>query len=270
MKTVILRFGMSSETFLRLFSRAPRMMIESRDSRILAKAVEPSANAPRIAVHDVRPRSAHRAVCPVGGAGLGAGRLPDDGKRWRQVTETVGVTAARVAELCPRDGADALLGRLRGLDLGHGRAGRRAVRPLRAGDPDGRPAGVGGPQYLFAAATFLGDMRPRSRSPATRTRLESVARLDGVRQARAASATPTRSSTAGFGIGPAAGRVELRLRGAWLWRPITDDITKPVVVPTVSGTLGTQGWYTSDVTVSWSVSDPESAVRVRLPAGDAA
>lgn len=38
------------------------------------------------------------------------------------------------------------------------------------------------------------------------------------------------------------------------------DTTPPVIVPTVAGTLGTNGWYTSDVTISWSVTDPESAI----------
>jgi hypothetical protein len=38
------------------------------------------------------------------------------------------------------------------------------------------------------------------------------------------------------------------------------DTTPPVVVPTIAGTLGSNGWYTSNVTVTWTVSDPESGV----------
>jgi hypothetical protein len=38
------------------------------------------------------------------------------------------------------------------------------------------------------------------------------------------------------------------------------DTTPPVITPNVSGTLGNNGWYTSDVTVSWTVTDPESRV----------
>jgi hypothetical protein len=38
------------------------------------------------------------------------------------------------------------------------------------------------------------------------------------------------------------------------------DTTPPVITPNVSGTLGNNGWYTSNVTVSWTVSDPESSV----------
>jgi hypothetical protein len=38
------------------------------------------------------------------------------------------------------------------------------------------------------------------------------------------------------------------------------DTSAPVIAPAVSGTLGTNGWYTGDVRVEWSVSDPDSAI----------
>ena len=38
------------------------------------------------------------------------------------------------------------------------------------------------------------------------------------------------------------------------------DTTPPVLVPTVTGTLGSGGWYTSDVHVTWSVTDPQSSI----------
>ena len=38
------------------------------------------------------------------------------------------------------------------------------------------------------------------------------------------------------------------------------DSTPPTIAPTVSGTLGSNGWYVSDVAVSWTVTDPESPV----------
>ncbi len=38
------------------------------------------------------------------------------------------------------------------------------------------------------------------------------------------------------------------------------DNTAPVISPTVNGTLGNNGWYTSDVTLSWDVVDAESAI----------
>jgi hypothetical protein len=38
------------------------------------------------------------------------------------------------------------------------------------------------------------------------------------------------------------------------------DTTPPVINPIVIGTLGQNGWYVSNVAVTWSVTDPESAV----------
>lgn len=38
------------------------------------------------------------------------------------------------------------------------------------------------------------------------------------------------------------------------------DTTAPVITPNVVGTLGANGWYVSDVTVSWTVVDAESAI----------
>jgi hypothetical protein len=38
------------------------------------------------------------------------------------------------------------------------------------------------------------------------------------------------------------------------------DATPPVITPTVSGALGQNGWYTSNVGISWSVTDPDSPV----------
>jgi hypothetical protein len=41
---------------------------------------------------------------------------------------------------------------------------------------------------------------------------------------------------------------------------IVADTTPPVIVPHVTGTVGNNGWYRSNVTVTWSVSDPESGI----------
>ncbi|MFN0167969.1 MAG: hypothetical protein ACKV22_16210 [Bryobacteraceae bacterium] len=38
------------------------------------------------------------------------------------------------------------------------------------------------------------------------------------------------------------------------------DTTPPVITPTITGTIGANGWYTSNVSVAWSVTDPESGV----------
>lgn len=38
------------------------------------------------------------------------------------------------------------------------------------------------------------------------------------------------------------------------------DVTAPDITPNITGTLGSNGWYTSDVTVGWSVTDGESVI----------
>ena len=43
-------------------------------------------------------------------------------------------------------------------------------------------------------------------------------------------------------------------------RASLSDPTGPVLSPTVNGTLGANGWYTSDVSLTWNVTDPESPV----------
>ncbi len=40
---------------------------------------------------------------------------------------------------------------------------------------------------------------------------------------------------------------------------LTDDTTPPTITPDIQVTLGQNGWYTSDVTLSWAVVDNESA-----------
>jgi len=38
------------------------------------------------------------------------------------------------------------------------------------------------------------------------------------------------------------------------------DSTPPVITKDVTGTVGTNGWYTTNVGVDWTVSDPQSAI----------
>ena len=49
--------------------------------------------------------------------------------------------------------------------------------------------------------------------------------------------------------------------------PVSLDVTAPDVVATISGTLGSNGWYRSNVTVTWTVSDGQSAVTSRTNCG---
>jgi hypothetical protein len=41
---------------------------------------------------------------------------------------------------------------------------------------------------------------------------------------------------------------------------VNPDNTGPVITPNISGTLGNNDWYASDVTLTWTVTDPESTV----------
>ena len=41
---------------------------------------------------------------------------------------------------------------------------------------------------------------------------------------------------------------------------VPGDPTPPVVTPIIVGTLGLQGWYVTNVTLSWSIVDPESII----------
>src|SRR5205807_7980901 len=38
------------------------------------------------------------------------------------------------------------------------------------------------------------------------------------------------------------------------------DTNPPIISPQISGTLGNNGWYRSNVGVSWNVTDPESGI----------
>jgi len=42
--------------------------------------------------------------------------------------------------------------------------------------------------------------------------------------------------------------------------PTPTDNTGPVITPNIAGTKGDNDWYTSDVTVTWTVTDPESTI----------
>lgn len=57
----------------------------------------------------------------------------------------------------------------------------------------------------------------------------------------------------------ALNRTQTSGRSAITWTK-PSDLTPPVITPSVSGTLSATGWYTSDVNVSWTVTDAESPV----------
>ena len=61
---------------------------------------------------------------------------------------------------------------------------------------------------------------------------------------------------AAYHVGSSSYRNNYTIAAANFKKPA--DTTPPVITPTVTGTLS-GGWYTSNVTIAWSVADPESA-----------
>ena len=61
-----------------------------------------------------------------------------------------------------------------------------------------------------------------------------------------------------FVLAAAAAAAGLGLSGAATGQ--ASDPTPPVITPSVTGTLGDNGWHRSNATVGWSVSDPESGI----------
>lgn len=55
-----------------------------------------------------------------------------------------------------------------------------------------------------------------------------------------------------YNVGPTAFTLQVN-------NPAPSDTTAPVIDSTIVGTLGNNGWYTSDVSLSWTITDPESA-----------
>ena len=103
------------------------------------------------------------AAAPAGAAP--PGNLSDDGngKRWRQLTQTTGLTPDQVAQVCPRDGETRCAGSVGSRDLtGWVWATGAQVRALMGlYEPaivTADPPVVGGPEYLGSAMGFLEDM----------------------------------------------------------------------------------------------------------------
>jgi hypothetical protein len=78
--------------------------------------------------------------------------------------------------------------------------------------------------------------------------------------AGAITGTPTASGSFSFTIEGEDANGFVAQRSYVLDIPAPPDSTPPVIVPTVNGTLGSNGWYTSDVSISWSVTDDGSAI----------
>lgn len=73
-----------------------------------------------------------------------------------------------------------------------------------------------------------------------------------------ASASVVGINRNGFMVGSTSGASPSAMRWRVVEKPV--DNTAPVITSSVSGTQGQNGWYTSNVSVSWSVTDAESPV----------
>jgi alpha-tubulin suppressor-like RCC1 family protein len=73
----------------------------------------------------------------------------------------------------------------------------------------------------------------------------------------ALSGTPTSVGTFSFTV---EGEDANGFVGSRAYSLAVADPTPPVITPSVTGTLGNNGWYRSDVDISWTVNDAESAI----------
>jgi hypothetical protein len=208
------------------------------------------------------------AVAGPAGAGLDDGH----GKEWRQLDETKGLTWSQVAQLCPRDGATPCAGSIgpRSLDGWTWATDAQVVALLGQYEPailTATPPSVSGGAYFGSAIGFLGVMRNTG----------FISLYGGYTEWTAGWTSSTNEAGqplegrvgfgwwppgGGFGVAPAVDQPD-GTRGVWLWRPTGVDYSPPVITPTVSGTLGQNGWYVSDVSVGFDVADAESEITSR-------
>jgi Ca2+-binding RTX toxin-like protein len=176
-----------------------------------------------------------------------------------------GATWAQVAAVCPTDGATPCNGVVAGQDItGWVWATEAQARDLM---DDYAPElatvdSVGGQAYWMAAAGFVGFIGITGYQSLTYSYSEWTygwtASKRGDLPVGIGASWSHPFFNGGLGIGALAD-VAHADRGVVLWRTIGGDTTSPVISVDVTGTLGSNGWYVSDVGVSWTVTDPESA-----------
>ncbi len=201
-----------------------------------------------------------------------------DGREWRELFETTGLSWSEVASVCPTDGATPCSGTVRGRNLtGWTWATAGQVRDLldnyAPGLTTADPPVVTGIDGFWGGISFLGVMRWTTTSSNTYSYSESA--YGWTASTDAASGIPLggfasyshslagTTANGSIGLGTAADAAS-SVRGVFLWRPAGGDYTAPVVTPTVTGTLGNNGWYRSNVSVSWAVTDAESPITTRV------
>jgi hypothetical protein len=205
--------------------------------------------------------------------GLSEAAPADDGngREWRQLYETTGLTWAQVARICPRDGETPCSGSVGGkvltgwvwatqdqvIDF----MGQYAPELLTA-----EPPTVSGPEYFLPALGFLSKMRWTLTQSSTYFSMEwtggwtSSTDQDG-RPTVGAAGYQHPIFNGHLGVGSVANADESDPhRGVWLWREAGLDYSPPVISSTVDGVKGTNDWYVSSVSVAWDVKDAESPI----------
>ena len=208
------------------------------------------------------------------GASPSAAAPTVDGREWRELFETTGLSWSEVASVCPTDGQTPCSGSVGGRDLsGWTWATAGQVRDLMDDHAPGLatadPPEVSGIDGFWGAMSFLGVMRWTTYTSLTYFYSEWTGGWTASKDAEsglpigggAGYSHSLAGSTAdgSIGLGTDADAAS-PVRGVFLWRPADGDYTAPVVTPEVTGTLGDNGWYRSDVSVSWTVTDPESPI----------
>ena len=193
------------------------------------------------------------------------------GREWRQLYETTGLSWDQIDSVCPRDGATPCSGTVGGKDLTGWVWGTDAqvLELLSEYAPElatADPPYLSGPDYFLRGAAFLNVMRWTFTQGSNYSYTEWTG---GWTASTDASGTPI-GGGAGFshpifngqiGIAPAGTVTEVNpYRGVFLWRTAGLDYSPPVITPNVAGTVGSNGWYVSDVSVTWDVADAESPI----------
>jgi Ca2+-binding RTX toxin-like protein len=216
------------------------------------------------------------AVLAGGAPATAAPPNPHDdgaGKEWRALYQTTGLTWTQVAAICPQDGVTPCSGSIGTRDFNRWvwATPEQVIELMGRFEPailTANPSSVSGEAYFGSAQAFLTSAQRWTGYISTYTSYTEWAA--GWTSATDDAGLPIEGRV-GWGFWPPGGGflVEGRAnhpdttRGIWLWRPSGIDYTAPVITPTVGGTLGSNGWYVSDVSVSWDVQDSESEVSSR-------
>jgi hypothetical protein len=190
--------------------------------------------------------------------------FPDDGQLWRAVPQTTGLTWSQVASVCPADGASRCAGAVAGRDLSGWiwATDAQVIALMGAYDPailTADPPQIGGPEHLLQAISFVEDVKPTFFFSGYVDTNGSTNGWTATEHVAAGASYSYPYFAASFGVAEVADEAS-PYRGVWLWRPADDDLTAPVIRPVLSGTAGANGWFTSDVRVSWDIQDAESVV----------